>query len=232
MVSKFWDDKDVCILTAILGQVCDEDGYDLLPGAPPPPYSVDEQCNDDDPYFPFSGAAEFKLAEFLFKKVQMSAGNITTLMDIWAELNGRDHDDPNPPFDKSKDLYDTIDAIPFGDVPWQGFSVKYSGEIPANPPSWMMKSYEVWFRDPLKVMESQIGNRDFDGKIDYAPKQVRGKNGRRQFCDLMSGDWAWEQAVCNYWFLFVFYSNSLLGRYCSWPNNSWGHVCSCRSWER
>lgn len=62
----------------------------------------------------------------------------------------------------------------------------------------MTKTFEVWFRNPLEVLEAQIGNPDFDGEIDYAPKQVVGKNGKRQFTDLQSGDWAWEQAVCSY----------------------------------
>lgn len=59
----------------------------------------------------------------------------------------------------------------------------------------MSKQFEVWFRDPLLVMESQIGNRDFGNEMDYAPKRVFSQTGTRQFCDLMSGDWAWNQAV-------------------------------------
>ena len=34
----------------------------------------------------------------------------------------------------------------------------------------MMKPFEVWFQNPLEVLEAQIRNPDFDGKIDYAPK--------------------------------------------------------------
>jgi hypothetical protein len=91
-----------------------------------------------------------------------------------------------------------IDSIPLGDIPWEAFKLTYNGEVPeTNAPSWMKKDYEVWFRDPLEVMESQIGNPDFKGEIDYAPKQVLGKNGKRQFTDTMSGDWSWEQAVSS-----------------------------------
>lgn len=72
----------------------------------------------------------------------------------------------------------------------------YDGEVPEhNAPSWMKNTYEVWFRNLLEVMEGQIGNPDFKGEIDYAPKQVLGKDGKRQFTDMMSGDWSWEQAV-------------------------------------
>jgi hypothetical protein len=46
--------------------------------------------------------------------------------------------------------------------------------------------------DPLLVMESQIGNCNFGYEMDYAPMQVFSQRGTRQFCDLMSGDWAWD----------------------------------------
>ena len=61
----------------------------------------------------------------------------------------------------------------------------YNEDIPDNgPPSWMSKTFELWFQNPLEILESQIGNPDFDGEIDYSPKQVLGKNGKRQFTDL------------------------------------------------
>ena len=84
------------------------------------------------------------------------------------------------------------------DVPWDSFSVSYNGERPANrrpQPPWMDQKYKVWFQDPLKVMENQIGNPDFNSHIDYAPKRVFRKN-KCRYCDLMSGNWGWEQVVC------------------------------------
>jgi methionine synthase II (cobalamin-independent) len=43
-------------------------------------------------------------------------------------------------------------------------------------------------------MENQLGNPDFTKEMDYAPKQVF-KDSKRQYIDLMSGNWAWKQAV-------------------------------------
>ena len=142
----------------------------------------------------------------------MSAGNIDILMQLMAawnksraskldeEFNESEHTDP--PFNSAKQMHSIIDSIPLGDVPWEGFKVTYDGDIPENnPPSWMTKTFEVWYRNPLEILEAQIGNPDFDGEIDYAPKQVLGKNGKRQFTDLLSGDWAWEQAVYSYFLL-------------------------------
>ena len=119
-------------------------------------------------------------------------------MDIWAahQQHRYDDDEPNPPFASSQDMYNVIDATEVGGIPWQAFMVTYNGVLPKqNPPTWMSASYEVWFRDPLAVMEEQIGNRDFGYEMDYAPKRVFSKSGKRQFSDFMSGNWAWNQAV-------------------------------------
>ena len=104
----------------------------------------------------------------------MSANKIDELMEIWADQQLGEHDDdsPSPPFANARDLYNVIDATELGDVPWEGFAVTYDGDVPDNAPSWMSTPYEVWFRDPLLVMESQIGNRDFGNEMDYAPKRV------------------------------------------------------------
>ena len=85
----------------------------------------------------------------------------------------------DPPFSGAKDLYNTIDATEVGDVLWQAFSVQFNGEIPPDDiPTWMTASYEVWFHDPLQVMDGQLGNRDFGSEIDIAPKQVFSKEGK------------------------------------------------------
>lgn len=128
----------------------------------------------------------------------MSGNNINELMEIWAIYQQSQYDiddDPSPPFANAQDLYNVIDATELGDVPWQAVSITYDGEVPVNPPNWMTTPYEVWFRDLLSVMESQIGGRDFGNEMDHAPKQVFSQTWTRQFCDLMSGDWAWGQAV-------------------------------------
>ena len=59
----------------------------------------------------------------------------------------------------------------------------------------MSDKYKVWYCDPLWVMEQQIGNPDFASEFDVAPKRVFDATGKQQYSDLMSGNWAWEQAV-------------------------------------
>lgn len=57
--------------------------------------------------------------------------------------------------------------------------------------------YEVYYRDPLEVVHSLVANPDFAAELDYCPyrEYVTDTNERRR-CDFMSGDWAWNQAVC------------------------------------
>lgn len=123
----------------------------------------------------------------------MSGSKIDELMQLWSCTLPEDKD---PPFVSHQHLYASVDAISSGEVPWQTFSVSYNGAIPAGAmPSWMIRQYDVWFRDPRLVLRNQYGNRDFASDIDYAPKRLFLANGKRQFCDFMSGDWAWNEAV-------------------------------------
>lgn len=123
----------------------------------------------------------------------MSAGNINILLDIWAATlygTGR-----SPPFANADDLYHVIDSAALGDVPWESFKTKYEGDQPEHDvPAWMTAEYEVWFRDPRKIVHNLLGNPDFDGEIDYAPlREFCGSERRLE--NFMSGDWVWRQAV-------------------------------------
>lgn len=121
----------------------------------------------------------------------MSGGKTDCLMNLLSSLYNE-----APPFANHKELHSIIDSIQQGDVPWNSFSIKYDGVRPEQGPipPWMDQSYEVWFRDPLQVLENQIGNPDFKGETDHAPKCVFRK-GKQRYRDLMSGNWCWEQAV-------------------------------------
>ncbi|KAJ7714662.1 hypothetical protein B0H16DRAFT_1807649 [Mycena metata] len=169
------------------GTPCDRDGYDLPPGTPPPPW--EERAADD--FSPFNNRAEFEFADFLYREEEMAGRRVDRLSQLLAALYGG----KEPPFADHKDLYSTIDAIQQGDVPWQSFSVTYTGPLPTSGvvPAWMTEKYEVWFRSPLGIFERQLANPDFKDEMDWAPKRMF-KDGKRQYVDLFSGNWAWEQA--------------------------------------
>ena len=140
------------------GTPCNSKGYNIPPGTLPPPPKT---CNKDD-FFPFIDEEEFQFADFLYTHEQMSARNIDILMQpAWCtnlkshtskkmdEDSGNEFIGPepiDPPFNSTNHMYNIIDSIPLGNVPWEGFKVAYNGDIPEhNPPSWMMKTFEVWF---------------------------------------------------------------------------------------
>jgi hypothetical protein len=101
----------------------------------------------------------------------MSAADIDTLLDLWAAKVFQYED--TLPFADHTDLYEMIDASPLDDVPWQSFTVNYTGELPTwgRIPPWMGAEYEVYFRDLLTVIHNLLVNPDFDGEFDYTPMQ-------------------------------------------------------------
>jgi hypothetical protein len=129
--------------------------------------------------------------------VQISESKINELLDIWAA--DVFHHKDSPPFADCKDVYNTIDSIPLGDVPWQSFAAGYQGQRPdIGSPPWMDSTYEVLFRDPLAVVHNMLRNPDFNGEFDYVPFWEYKANGERCYQDFFSGDWVWMQAVRFY----------------------------------
>ncbi|KAJ7484562.1 hypothetical protein FB451DRAFT_1555053 [Mycena latifolia] len=169
------------------GRPCDRDGKFVLPNTPPPPR---ERPGPDD-FAPYAGRGDFDLADLLYRRVQMPAGAINELMQLWA---ARPESAGDPPFADHEDLYSTIDATEIGHVPWESFSVRYNKPIaPGDETPWKTQDYVVHFRDPRQVLHQQLANPDFKSEMDFAPKQVF-VDGSREYEDFMSGNWAWQQA--------------------------------------
>ena len=125
----------------LLGSICDIDGNHLPQNTPPPLQHCD--ANPDD-WTPYQNRLQFELAEFLFKRNQMSGGDIDILLNLWGASLAEHSDEP--PFSSHKELYKTIDATPIGGVPWESFSVQYNGVKPNDDiPNWMSAEYDVWF---------------------------------------------------------------------------------------
>ncbi|KAF5343292.1 hypothetical protein D9758_016490 [Tetrapyrgos nigripes] len=173
------------------GTPCDQNGYDLPENNLPAPVVND---NEFDDWAPFQNATEFKLAEFLYHKVQMSAGDIDTLSQLISELMAPERSD-NVPFHNHREMYGLIDAIRQGEIQWESFTVKFNSDLPEDQsplPAWKQQEYQVWFRDPLAIMEQMLANPSFKTEMDVSPKRLF-KNGKRLYRDLMTGNWAWTQ---------------------------------------
>ncbi|KAN0077956.1 hypothetical protein V8E55_010013 [Tylopilus felleus] len=118
----------------------------------------------------------------------MPAAKIDTLLDLW--MSSLYPHGAQPPFRDHCHLYKVIDTTMAGDVRWQCFIVDYTGEVPnTDPPKWMVQKHEVWFCDSHQV------NPGFMDEMDLQPFQEFSMHDHtRHYKDLMSGDWAWEQA--------------------------------------
>ncbi|KAI6100515.1 hypothetical protein F5141DRAFT_1009290 [Pisolithus sp. B1] len=176
----------------ITAQRCDACGQFLPDNAPPPPHA--EKTPDD--WTPYHNQLEFKLADFLFTHAKMPARKIDTLLDIWAAsligLGGQ------PLFTNHTDLYCVIDSTRTGDVKWDNFTIQYTGEEQGGEPApWMSNTYEVWYQDPCEVIHGILVSSEFTDSLDFVPYwEYNTSNDQRCWQDFMSGDWAWEQAVC------------------------------------
>ncbi|KAF8802592.1 hypothetical protein BYT27DRAFT_7226303 [Phlegmacium glaucopus] len=173
----------------LTGRPCDKEGRFLPDGTPPLPRSNAGPDNWDL----FDDEVQFLTGDFLYWQEEMSAGNIDTLLDLWA-LSMAKNDDLGP-FTSYKHMYATIDNINQGDAPWKSFTMSYTGELGPNAPSWQLEDYEVWFQDPDVVIRNMLNNPDFAGQFDYAPYIDLDKAGQRRWNEFMSGNFSWRHAT-------------------------------------
>ncbi|KAG2112213.1 uncharacterized protein F5147DRAFT_744532 [Suillus discolor] len=171
------------VLTHSAGRKCDIHGNFIDQNAPPP--SRTEASPTD--WMPYVNQVAFETAEFLYTHNQMSAAQIDTLLDLWAATLIRHND--SPLFTGHRDLYETIDSTPLGDVAWET-GVKPAEEILL----WMTDKYDVWFHDPRLLVHHMLSNPDFDTEIEYDPYRDYTNNDQCCYKNFFSGDWAWKQA--------------------------------------
>ncbi|KAF7288608.1 C2H2-type domain-containing protein [Mycena indigotica] len=169
------------------GRPCDEDGNDLPDGAKPAPRRPPSPTN----WNPYDDEVQFRVADFVFRRDQMSKGNIQEMLQIWA-LDNLKHDDIAP-FANADHLYETIDATELGDAPWKCLVTQPLADG-ADAPEWARKSYEVWYRDPDVVVKNMLDNPDFVGLFDPAPYVEVDANDQRRWSDFMSANFAWSHA--------------------------------------
>lgn len=180
---------------------CDEHGAPLPPNAPPPPL---EPLPDYGDWWPYENRVQFEAADLLFTRDQMPAGKIDDLLNVWAASLAPHHD--APPFKDHKELYSTIDAtpIPGGDANWETFNLCFrppDEDLPPDAANWKKTKWDVWYRDPRKLIDNMLQNPDFRNEFDYIPHQEYDLDGNHRFHNVMSGDWCWREAVSNIIFL-------------------------------
>ncbi|PBK62152.1 hypothetical protein ARMSODRAFT_990497 [Armillaria solidipes] len=172
----------------LTGMPCDANGVYLVPGTQPSSQPIPNNL-----FEPFDNEVQFRLADFLFCKVEMSQGNIDELLELWA-LSQKDHDTFGP-FADHDELYDQIDAIKLGDAPWKCIISEVPSDLPRDAPSWQRVEYQIWYRDPDTVISNMLANTDFANEFDVAPYVHINAEGKRHWCDFMSGNYAWRHST-------------------------------------
>ncbi len=173
----------------LTGRPCSSNGKFLEDPSCSPP-SRTESTND---WTPFTSRLQFESADFLFQRARMSQGNVDRLLELWAA--SLLPYEALPPLASVQHLLETVDLIPFGDAPWTSFKARYTGVLPPDPPPWMSAEYEIAHRDPLVCVRNMLANPDFADEFDVAPYREYDHLLKRQYTNLLSGDWAWDQAV-------------------------------------
>ncbi|KAI6153199.1 hypothetical protein BKA82DRAFT_34261 [Pisolithus tinctorius] len=175
--------------TSLDARRCDAEGNFLPDDAPPLPH-VQKSLDDWTPYHNW---LEFELTDFLFTHAEMSAKKLDTLLEIWAAallaLGG------DPLFNNHAELYHVIDSTCVSEVPWEDFTIWYTAEVRDEETApWMFDNYDVWYRDPQKVIHNILASSDLAAKMDYVPyREYDTTNNERCWQDFMSGNWAWEE---------------------------------------
>ncbi|KAJ3791358.1 hypothetical protein GGU11DRAFT_751978 [Lentinula aff. detonsa] len=91
-----------------------------------------------------------------------------------------------------------IDSIQDGSAPWQCLETEIDKNITPDAPEWQKTSYQVWYRDPDIVISNILSNPQFSSTFDYASYIHIGKDGKRRWSDMMSGNFAYGQSTKIY----------------------------------
>jgi hypothetical protein len=130
----------------------------------------------------------------------MSQKDVNELLNIWSvyqcQLSDRTgvYNDEDSPFSEYQQMYSAIDNIHEGGAPWKCFQTIVDDTLPIDAPEWQKTSYQVWYRDPDTVIANILANPELAHNFDPAPYVHRDQHGTRQWCDFMSGNFAWRHA--------------------------------------
>ncbi|KAF9552778.1 hypothetical protein CPC08DRAFT_768043 [Agrocybe pediades] len=172
---------------------CDENGKFLSKFAVPTP-AVKQDEMESNPYHPFEDRLEFDWAHYHFVQLQSSERKINKGLDLWLAAQLKAGINLPLPWSSAQEMYSTIDEIQEGDAPFETVHFKYTGTLPPNPPSWMTATYELCTRDSRTLLHNQLATTDFARDFSSRPYRQFDSKGDRVWSNLMSGDWAWNEA--------------------------------------
>lgn len=167
--------------------------------AEPEPWTSPD-ASPENAWYPFEKQFWFEFAHHHFVRAQASEDNINVNLDLLKAAVTQSNGNLKFPWLSAKKMYETIDQIQAGPVPFRSYDFQYCGPMPPSPPKWMTQTYELYARDPRHVLQQQLSTPEFADHFTPIPYHQFKPDGERIFSNLMSGDWAWDQAV---WHFFI-----------------------------
>jgi hypothetical protein len=98
-------------------------------------------------------------------------------------------------------MLSAIDAIKVGQASWGSFEAGYTGHVDDTSPGFLHDRWTVHTRDMREVAHMLMANPEYDGHFDYTARQEfipdpdQPNAWQRQYSDVMSGEWAWNESV-------------------------------------
>jgi hypothetical protein len=166
-------------------------------------------------WHPFTDRLDFDWAYYHFVELQSSEQHINKGLDLWLATKLKAGDDTPLDWSSAQEMYNTIDSIQEGDVPFTTVEFKYSGPLPPNPPSWMMQTYELCTRDARHLLHNQLAITGLpDGAFNERPYRQFDHTGAGVWSNLMSGEWAYIEAVHFSTIEVSYLLNNFIGHNC------------------
>ncbi|KAJ3792476.1 hypothetical protein GGU11DRAFT_819026 [Lentinula aff. detonsa] len=174
----------------------DSHGHILPLFAPPAqPPSPPPLPHTKEAWSPFGNRVEFDFAYLHFVCLQSSEAEINLALDMWkAQVLAAGGDPDSIPWQRTRHVYDAIDAIDDINVRWTTLDIEYRGPHPPTPPAWMNQKYRVVLRDIRQLFHRQMAMKDWDKIFNKVPYRQFNSQRKRVRSNLMSADWAWAQA--------------------------------------
>jgi hypothetical protein len=93
-------------------------------------------------------------------------------------------------------LMDTIDELPRG-VDWTYRPVTLHGDLLDDAGKARTEQLELWYRDPVEIVQELLGNPMFHDVMRYAPERIyRDAEGKeRVLNEMWTVEWWWKMQV-------------------------------------
>ncbi|KAG1738002.1 hypothetical protein EDB19DRAFT_1909445 [Suillus lakei] len=141
---------------------------------------------EGNPWTPFCNEEEWKLAEWLAKRVNKTGTDKFLKVAITKNCT-------QPSFTSNYTFQKKLNKLPKGPG-WTCEIVMSTGDRVDGNGNPLTEQHELWCRDPVECVCELIGNPAFKEYLSYIPEKVYedAKGNRRVYDEMWTGDWWWD----------------------------------------